>query len=247
MIASGDTEASKIDRIYLPVIAIVLITLLNDACVLTIARDRCVPSKKPQQWNMSELFIVSSVLGFVACLGSVLMMYFWLHVGPEYLKDHADSFACLMVTYSKHSCTATPALTYGQFLTVLYLKLSLTDFITVFSARTRGFFFTRLPGGALVIAFFVATGATTFIATHANFPGMEPITIRTAGIVWVYDLIWFFLQDICKVTAYGIIDCCSSGSKASQPAAALANPIAAEPGPNAGPNAPESKHGTAQH
>ena len=37
------------------------------------------------------------------------------------------------------------SITYPQLLTTIYLKLSLTDFITVFSARTTTLFFGRRP------------------------------------------------------------------------------------------------------
>ena len=44
----------------LPVLAVVLITLVNDACVLCISRD-VVAAKTPQAWHLLEVFIISSV------------------------------------------------------------------------------------------------------------------------------------------------------------------------------------------
>ena len=49
-----------------------------------------------------------------------------------------------------------------------YLKLSLSDIMTVFAARTRGFFFVRKPSNALIAAFFLATAAATLIACTSN-------------------------------------------------------------------------------
>ena len=39
--------------------------------------------------------------------------------------------------------------TYGQLMMAMYLKISVSDFLTVFSARCRGPFFERRPGAAL--------------------------------------------------------------------------------------------------
>eukprot|EP00941_MAST-03F_sp_MAST-3F-sp1_P001184 g1184.t1 len=188
----------QVDNVYLPVIAIVLITLLNDACVLTIARDNVTPSNRPQQWDLIEVFIISVVLGSVACVGSVFLLLFGLHSGT---MDRWNSFACFFFE-QKGECK----IEYPQLLTVLYLKLSLTDFITVFAARTRKFFFSRKPGVALAGAFFIATGSTTFIATNAHFHGMAPITPTLVVMTWMYALVWFILQDIFKVITYAVID-----------------------------------------
>jgi H+-transporting ATPase len=196
----------SIDHVYLPVIAIVLITLLNDACVLTIARDNVVPSQRPQQWDMREIFAVSSVLGFVACLGSVLLLVAGLHAGQ---KARSETWACFFFSGAEHVRIGGEErceVRYPQLLTMIYLKLSLTDFITVFAARTRRMFFSRRPGYALLGAFFVATGATTFIASNAQFHGMEPISMPLVGMVWAYALAWFVAQDVAKAATYAAID-----------------------------------------
>ena len=43
-----------------------------------------------------------------------------------------------------------PALTFNQVQTTMYLKISLSDFLTVFAARTRGFFTERYVARILV-------------------------------------------------------------------------------------------------
>eukprot|EP00501_MAST-03F_sp_TOSAG23-6_P000793 GSMAST32.ASY1.ANO1.823.1 assembled CDS len=179
-----------LNNVYLPVIAIVLITLLNDACVLTIARDNVVPSPKPQQWDLVEVFVSASVLGAVACIGSTLILIIGLHAG------NTDRW--------NRKCV----IQYDQLLTVLYLKLSLTDFITVFAARTRNFFFSRAPAVALSGAFVVATGSTSFIAGNAKLGKlMSPIPIGMIVMTWIFSIICFLVQDIVKVMTYKCLDC----------------------------------------
>ena len=46
----------------------------------------------------------------------------------------------------------------------VYLKISVSDFLTVFAARTRGPFWSRAPGTLLFAAALVATVASTIIA-----------------------------------------------------------------------------------
>lgn len=232
-------KGSTQDHLYLPVIAIVLITLLNDACVLTIARDNVVANRHPQDWNLVEVFIVSAVLGIIACAGSFLLLEIGLHASNE---DPDGTFACtffkpmgnsecvlpktagadLVLALEGETCDNDAAekaclavhgakceknceINYEQLLSVLYLKLALTDFITVFAARTRGMFWTRMPGQALLGAFVVATGASTFISCVARWPGMQPIDPGVAGMVWVYAIVWFLIQDVAKTACYWVL------------------------------------------
>ena len=64
----------------LPVISLVIITILNDGTMITIAHDKVIPEKIPQRWAMFEVTIVSLVLGLVACLSSMIMLVGILHV-----------------------------------------------------------------------------------------------------------------------------------------------------------------------
>jgi hypothetical protein len=96
-------------------------------------------------------------------------------------------------------------LNYNQVKCLMYLKISLSDFLTVFAARTQGWFFSRRPGYALLSAFIVATATSSVLSI--TWPGntgdekdiMEAISYKHMGIVWLYCIIWFFIQDICKM------------------------------------------------
>ena len=63
---------------HIPVIMLMLITLLNDGTLITIAYDYAVPRKTPCSWNLPALFLVSSVLGAVTCGFSLLLLHFLL-------------------------------------------------------------------------------------------------------------------------------------------------------------------------
>jgi H+-transporting ATPase len=60
-------------RFTMPVFALVLVVLCIDSCVMTIAKDTAAPSKKPQGWNLKEIFIVASFLASSLVIEGVLM------------------------------------------------------------------------------------------------------------------------------------------------------------------------------
>ena len=45
----------------IPVLGIVIITILNDGCMLTIARDHVLPAATPQNWDLNQLRIIACV------------------------------------------------------------------------------------------------------------------------------------------------------------------------------------------
>jgi hypothetical protein len=50
---------------------LMLITLLNDGTLITIAYDYAKASTLPTRWNLPVLFVISSVLGAVSCVSSL--------------------------------------------------------------------------------------------------------------------------------------------------------------------------------
>jgi H+-transporting ATPase len=67
-------ELAHAPNFTLPIIALVIITILNDGCMITIAYDSVVPETKPQKWDLTEVWIVSIALGLVACLSSMILL-----------------------------------------------------------------------------------------------------------------------------------------------------------------------------
>merc|ERR1712190_197932 len=106
-------------------------------------------------------------------------------------------------------------LRYGQIMMCLYMKVSLSDFLTVFCARTHEWFGSRRPAVMLFLAFITATSTSTLLSKYwedvfgssnmnmnKNTSDMEGLSWAMILFVWVYCLIWFVIQDICKVALY---------------------------------------------
>jgi hypothetical protein len=192
-------------RFTLPVLAIVIITILNDVSIITISHDKVIPNKEPQQWRLPELYCTSAVCGFIPCLSSMLLLLAGLSSADGQGSKFAGYIGSPTVDGNgkEHHYLA-----YDQLLMVMYLKISISDFLTVFSARCKGWFNERRPGYALGSAAIFATTVSTIIATCATIPdetyNMQPISGAAAGYIWIYNILWFFVQDLGKIMAYKV-------------------------------------------
>jgi len=164
---------------FYPVTAvmIVLLAILNDGAILSIAYDRVRYSNVPESWNMPMVLGVASTLGVAGVIASFGLFYLGervFHLGREMIQ------------------------------TLIYLKLSVAGHVTIFVTRTRGPFWTIRPAAILFWAVAVTQAVATFIAVYGIF--MAPIGWRWAMFVWVYALAWFLFNDRVKLGAYRILD-----------------------------------------
>lgn len=162
------------DTFTLPVIALCVNAALNDVVVIGTAYDHTSPSRLPERWNLLPHVFASAASGFTACF---------------------TTLALLRVALSAQ-------LPYGEVQTCVFLKLTLTDAMTVFSARAHKSFLERRPGGLVLAAF--ATSLTMSCLLSANWPFMALASISWARIafVFVFALCSFALQDFVKTLTY---------------------------------------------
>lgn len=77
------------------------------------------------------------------------------------------------------------------------VKVSLSDFMTLFTARTGPDpFVSQRPGKLLLFAGCLSMGISTLFSLYWPF-GSEgaPIPVQWCGFVWFYCGIWFLIQD----------------------------------------------------
>ena len=185
------------DFFKMPVLMLMLITLLNDGTLISIGYDYVKPSKYPNEWNLPILFIISSVLAFVALASSLLLLYWALDSWNE---------------NGMFQQIGIGGLSYGQITTMIYLKVSISDFLTLFSARTHdGYFWSHKCSNILLFAAGFALTLSTIISMV--WPECYPDGIYTIGLgykkpyslaalVWLYCVFFWFIQDWAKVQAY---------------------------------------------
>merc|ERR1719198_2017925 len=106
---------------------------------------------------------------------------------------------------------------------MMYLKISLSDWWTIFAARTQSWFWTRAPSRIVGAAALTATLFSTLFSVvwpfqHERFDahkyeeGEEQLDAQLIGLsfwhvafTWVYTIIWFLVQDGMKVLCYKVL------------------------------------------
>ena len=164
---------------FYPVTAvmIVLLALLNDGAILSIAYDRVKYSDQPEAWNMRNVLGIATVLGLAGVVSSFGLFYLGervFHLNRELIQ------------------------------TLMYLKLSVAGHLTIFVTRTRGPFWSTRPAPVLLIAVIGTQLIATCFAVFGWL--MPPIGWGWALAVWGYALAWFLVNDRVKLAAYRILD-----------------------------------------
>ena len=151
----------------LPVILLMLITVLNDGTLISIGYDHVIPSPRPEKWNLRVLFLVSAVLGVVS-MGSSLLLVWAALDSPQ--------------PNSLFQRMGLPVPDYGQVVMMIYLKVSLSDFLTLFSARTNpGPFWSQKPGKLLFVAALISLAISTILA--CIWPNGKVDEVPTLGLI----------------------------------------------------------------
>ena len=161
----------------LTAVMIVILALLNDGAILSIAYDKVHYKNKPEAWNMRMVLGISTVLGVIGVISAFGLFYLGervFHLDREHIQ------------------------------TLMYLKLSVAGHLTIFLTRTRGPFWSISPARILWMAVVGTQIVATLIAVYGLF--MTPLGWGWAGFVWGYALIWFLVNDRIKLLAYKIFD-----------------------------------------
>jgi H+-transporting ATPase len=164
---------------FYPVTAvmIVMLALLNDGAILSIAYDNVHYKDQPEAWNMRMVLGISTVLGVIGVVSAFGLFYLGervFHIDREHIQ------------------------------TLMYLKLSVAGHLTIFLTRTRGPFWSMRPAKILWLAVLGTQIVATLIAVYGLF--MTPLGWGWALFVWAYALVWFLLNDRLKLLAYRIFD-----------------------------------------
>ncbi len=161
----------------LTAVMIVMLAVLNDGAILSIAYDNVLYKDQPEAWNMRLVLGIATVLGVAGVISSFGMFY----LGERIFK-----------------------LDRAHLQTLMYLKLSIAGHLTIFLTRTRGPFWSHRPAAILFAAVIGTQLLATFIAVYGVL--MTPLGWGWALFVWGYALVWFLVNDRVKLLAYRILD-----------------------------------------
>ena len=159
----------------LTAVMIVMLALLNDGAILSIAYDNVLFKDQPETWEMRTVLGVATLLGIIGPVASFGLFYLGERV---YHLDRA------------------------HIQTLMYLMLSVAGHLTIFLTRTRGPFWSIRPAPILWAAVLGTQILATLIAVYGLF--MAPLGWGWALFVWGYALVWFIVSDRVKLLAYRI-------------------------------------------
>ncbi|MFW6308278.1 MAG: plasma-membrane proton-efflux P-type ATPase, partial [Campylobacterales bacterium] len=115
-----------LDKVPMSAVMIIMLALLNDLPTMAISYDNAVAEKKPVHTNISNLFVISAVLGFV----TVFLDFVLMHLAASYFYHDAK-----------------------QVQTMIFLFFIITAPLILFVTRANGNpFKSPLPSGIFTVA-----------------------------------------------------------------------------------------------
>ncbi|XP_075638959.1 plasma membrane ATPase 1-like [Castanea sativa] len=169
-----------------PPFMVLIIAILNDGTIMTISKDRVKPSPLPDSWKLAEIFTTGIILG--GYLAMMTVIFFWAVYKTDFFPR----------TFGVSSLRQTDD--FRRLASAVYLQVSIISQALIFVTRSRTWSFVERPGLLLVAAFIVAQLVATLIAVYANwkFAAVQGIGWGWAGVIWLYNLIFYFPLDLIK-------------------------------------------------
>jgi len=172
----------------LTAVMIVIMSLLDDLPIMTIAYDNTAVAPKPIRWRMPRLLTVSAVLG----LASIVQSFALLLIGMEVMSDPAAQ-----AQFGLHDTS--------HLQTVMFLQLVAGGHLLLLVTRTeRWFFAPPWPAPPLLTAI-LATQALAVLM--CGFGWIVPqISWTLIGWVWIYLLAWLVVLGIVRIVLERYMD-----------------------------------------
>ena len=161
----------------LTAIMLVILALLNDVPIMTIAYDQAEVELQPLRWNRHQVFTVAGVLGVL----SIAESFGLLVLGMEYWQLDSAHLRSMM-----------------------FLQLvSSAQLLLLVNRSRKPFWFPPLPSWPLALAI-VATQILGVLM--AGFGWLIPaLPWWLIGAVWAYNLIWLVGLDLVKLALYWLM------------------------------------------
>ncbi len=155
-------------------VMIILLALLNDLPIMSIAFDNTHLPEKPVRWDMRRVLTISTVLGLIGVMetfGLLLILKLLFHLGSDQLQS------------------------------LIYLKLAVAGHLTLLVVRTKGPFLSKpYPAKVLLGAILGTQILAVFIVAFGFL--VAPVSWPYIGFIWVYCIVWVFIEDWAKLHFY---------------------------------------------
>jgi len=173
-----------------PPFMVLIIALLNDGTIMTLSVDRVLPSMTPDSWNLGEIYAYAVAYGLYLTLSTIALVIVIMET-----TFFQDTFGVQLESPAGNVDPNDRMLHM-----IVYLQVAIISQALIFVTRSHSFFFMERPSFALMGAFVIAQVISTIIAAYADwgFTHIHSISWGWVGIVWVWNIIWFFPLDLIK-------------------------------------------------
>lgn len=157
---------------------IVLLAILNDGAILSIAYDRAPVSPAPETWNIRRVMSLAAILGIWG-VGETFLLFYLAWVRFQ--------------------------LPFDEIQTLIYLKLSVSGHLLIFITRTDRWGLRSRPANILLVAVLATQGIGTVIALTGGGL-LTPLPWYWVAGVWGYCGAMWLGADAVKVLALKQLD-----------------------------------------
>jgi len=155
-------------------VMIIMLALLDDIPIMTIAFDQADVPQRPVRWDMSRVLIISSLLGGIAVVQSFGLLY----IGQTVIKLDA-----------------------AHLQTFLFLQLVVGGHLMLFVTRTKGAAW-RQPNRRHPSSERSSRHRSSPPCSVAFGLLVPALSWDLIALVWIYNLAWMIVQDVAKRAAY---------------------------------------------
>ena len=150
-------------------IQLILLAFLNDLPIISLAFNRVAINNKPSSINVKQRFILSSLLGLIGVLNSLLMFYLTINVFH---------------------------LSLPVIETLFFLKLTVGGHMLIYVAHTEQRWDKFLPSRAVIAATTITQLLATALALTGLFMAQAPLL--WVILVWVWAFFWMQVSELAK-------------------------------------------------
>lgn len=149
---------------------LILLALLNDIPIISLAFDRVEAPKKPAQIKVARRFVLSSLYGIVGIANSLIFFFLFINILHYDIKIVQ---------------------------TLFFLKLTVSGHLLIYVVRTTKHWFESMPSKQVLIATSLTQMAATIFAL-TGFMMPAAITLSLALFVWGWAFLWMQIGELVK-------------------------------------------------
>jgi H+-transporting ATPase len=156
----------------LTAIMIIILALLNDVPIMTIAYDNSETATHPVKWQLKRVLTIATVMGVASVVESLIQLYIF--------RSHSSNIA--------------------EVQTGIFYQLIVAGPFLLFVARHKGWFFTPTYPSKQLLTAIIATQIIGFLICKFGL-FVAPISLSWIVWVWIYAIAWAFIINIVKFVA----------------------------------------------